>query len=240
MINRITAFLVILLTLASISIAGTKKLVINPKLEGGLGTLTVFDSKIVKIDSISKETPTNKPAYYNYKEMYPEGTKPYAILITGRVPDVSKRWVVAMTKDQAEFKAAFPKYKKLMTAGKRGEASRALHIATSMAVTTRAERRTSDGKATDHPAGVGEFFFEMDLLAFRNHGGYLTFLCFEPKPGDDIVDFGHGIEDGVRGELLVEEWKNDDEKLVDYRMHILKADVRKDFRPNKLTIIKTE
>lgn len=53
----------------------------------------------------------------------------------------------------------------------------------------------------------------------------LTFLSYEPKPGDDIVDFGYGISETVHGVLIIEEQPAQDGGRPEYTMRIIKAHV---------------
>lgn len=75
------------------------------------------------------------------------------------------------------------------------------------------------------PEKVGSFFYELLMIELENRGGCLTFLSYDPKPGDDIVDFGHGLEDTVRGVLMIEEQPAPDGGKPEYTMRIIKARV---------------
>ncbi len=211
------------------------ELIINPKLEGGIGAFPTLGSKIIKADTFVGPL-TTTTHYKDFKEMYPDGVKAVSLLITGKVPNPSKRWVVAMTKDEDEFKRAFPVYKALIADGKKREAFRVLHFARGMAVGAKVERYNSEGEKTGNVSSkVGNFFFDLDIMAIEAHGGYLTFLSYTPKPGDDIVDHGYGIEDTVHGVLVVEKFDNGDKNKIDYRMKVLKAEITSSYKPGEFT-----
>ena len=222
-------------------IAQESELIINPKLEGGLGHIPIMGGKIVKTDTMP-EPPKITVTHLNYQEILPDTIKAGSLLITGKVPNPSKRWVVAMTKDEDEFKQAFVQYKALIADGKKREAYRALHFARGLAVGTSVERYNSKGEKTGNvPAKVGNFFFDLSVRAIENHGGYLTFLCYTPKSGDDIVDRGYGIEDTVHGVLVIEKWENNDIDKIDYKMKVLKAEITSSYKPGEYTeIVKQE
>jgi hypothetical protein len=213
------------------------ELIINPKLEGGLGAFPIWGSRYVKTDTIVGPFPKTSTTHRkDFKELYPDGVKAVSLLITGKVPNPSKRWVVAMTKDEDEFKRVFPEYKALIADGKKREACQVLHFARGLAVGTSVKRYNSKGEKTGNlPSKVGNFFFDLDIMAIKNHGGYLTFLSYDPKPGDDIVDYGYGIEDTVHGVLLVEKYEDGDKDKIDYRMKVLKAEITSSYRPGEFT-----
>lgn len=68
------------------------------------------------------------PKKYKMSDYVPPDAPPLALLITGMVPDPSRRWVVAVTRDEEEFQRTFPEYRRLMAAGNRLEASQLLHM----------------------------------------------------------------------------------------------------------------
>jgi len=202
-------------------------LIINPKLKGGLGILPLVGAcRIVREDTMPpgwREKVQHK--VYHMKDYIPENAPPDALLITGIVPDASRRYIVAVTKDEAEFQSAFPEYKRLIAEGKHMEAGQVLHICSSVGVSTKVESFWGGKKTRDMPEKVGSFFFEFSLLALRDWGGCLTFLSYQPKPGDDVVDFGYGLGDTIHGVLMVEANPVKEGERPTYTMRIIKAKV---------------
>lgn len=228
MFNRLIILVLVVLFIPQYAMGQKDEdLIINPQLKGGVGALPFFGStKIVKGDTMPPGWRENRtPKKYKMSDYVPPDAPPVALLITGMVPDPSRRWVVAVTRDEEEFQRVFPEYRRLMAEGNRREASQVLHIAKGMAVSTKVTGFWGGKKTKDMPEKVGSFFFELDMMAFRKHGGCLTFLSYEPKPGDDIVDFGYGIGETVHGVLMIEEKPAEDGGKPEYKMRVIKAQV---------------
>lgn len=226
--RMMTAILSLMLLSRAVIGQEQEKLIINPRLKGGLGALPfIGNSKNVREDTMPqgwREKKRNK--IYHMRDIIPPNAPPHGLLITGMVPDASKRYVVAVTRDEAEFYRAFPEYKRLIAEGKYMEAGNALHICTGIAVSTKVESFWGHARMGDLPEKAGSFFFEFNLLALREWGGWLTFLSYRPKPGDDVVDFGYGLEDAVCGVLLIEERQPAQEGgKTEYAMTVIKAKV---------------
>ncbi len=202
-------------------------LIINPKLKGGLGAMPFFgDTRAVREDTMPPDwRQKNQPKVRNWRDFIPPNAPPSDLLITGRVPDRTRRYVVAVTKDEAEFQKAFPEYKRLVAEGKYMEAGQVLHICSSISVATKVERFSGGVKTGDVPEKVGIFRFEFSLVAFQDWGGCLTFLSYEPKPGDDVVDFGYGLSDAIHGVLMIEQQPAKEGESPEYSMRIIKAKV---------------
>jgi hypothetical protein len=202
-------------------------LIINPKLKGKLGALPFFgEGKIVRSDTMPPGWRENRPhKVYKMSDYIPPDAPPHGLLITGIVPDATKRYVVAITKDEEEFRRAFPEYKRLVAEGRRQAAGGILCVSRRISVSEKVEGFWGGKKTRDMPEKVGSFFYELLMIEFKNRGGCLTFLSYEPKPGDDIVDFGHGLEDIVRGVLMIEEHPAPDGGKPEYTMRIIKARV---------------
>ena len=201
-------------------------LIINPKLKGGLGFLPfVGDTRPVLIDTMPPGWKPKAVTTIKYSDYIPQNAPPFALLITGKVPDRTKRYVVAITKDEAEFQRAFPMYKRLVAEKKFMEAEQALHICSNIAVATKVERFSTGGKVGDVPEKAGTFRFQFDLIALKDKGGCLTFLSYEPKPGDDVVDFGYGLDDTIHGVLMIEQLPTGEGAKPEYSMRVIKAKV---------------
>jgi len=237
-------FMIIVCTaVISVSVAAEEgELIINPKLEGGIGAFPIRGSKIVRRDTLPENFKPQKTTKFNFQEMYPDGVEPVGLLITGKVPYPSRRWVVAVTRDEEEFNNSFTQYRNLVRAGKGREAFRALHLARNIAVGTKVIRKDGSGSAENVPEKVGSFFFDMSIRELEKHGGYLTFLSYEPSEQDDVVPCALDIEKStVHGAVLVEKVQDNDPELVDYRMKILRARITDSYRPGKLNqIVKVE
>ena len=203
-----------------------ESLIINPKLKGGLGSLPfVGDTRPVRVDTMPPGWKPQKVTKVNYGDYIPPNAPPSDLLITGMVPDGTRRYVVAVTKDEAEFQRAFPEYKRLIAEGKYREAGQVLLVCSSIGVSTKVESFWGGKKTRDMPEKVGSFFFEFSMLAFRDWGGCLTFLSYEPKPGDDVVDFGYGLSDTIHGVLMIEQQPTKEGERPKYTMKIIKAKV---------------
>jgi hypothetical protein len=202
-----------------------ENLIINPKLKGGLGALNLLASKIVRRDTMPPGWRGEKSTKFRMSEIIPPDAPPHGLLITGIVPDATKRYVVAITRDEDEVRRAFPEYKRLVAEGKHQEAGGVLCISTRIAVSEKVEGFWGGQKTRDMPEKVGSFFCELLMIEFKNRGGCLTFLSYDPKPGDDIVDFGHGLEDTIRGVLMIEEQPAVEGGKPEYTMRIIKARV---------------
>jgi hypothetical protein len=203
-----------------------ESLIINPKLKGGLGSLPfVGDTRPVRVDTMPPGWKPQKVTKVNYGDYIPPNAPPSDLLITGMVPDGTRRYVVAVTKDEAEFQRAFPEYKRLIAEGKYREAGQVLLVCSSIGVSTKVESFWGGKKTRDMPEKVGSFFFEFSLLAFQDRGGCLTFLSYEPKPGDDVVDFGYGLSDTIHGVLMIEQQPTKEGERPKYTMKIIKAKV---------------
>jgi hypothetical protein len=228
MLKGTSAFILVVLLLPACAAAqADEDLIINPRLKGGIGSVTFFHkSKIVRRDTMPPGWWDNRERRtHGVKDYVPPDAPPTALLITGMVPDPSRRWVVAVTRDEEEFRSAFPEYRRLVAEGRRREAAQVLHIARGMAVSTKVTGFWGNEKTRDLPEKVGSFFFEFDMMAFRKHGGCLTFLSYEPKRGNDTVDFGYGIGETVHGVLMIEEQPAADGGKPEYTMRIVKARV---------------
>jgi|GEM_PF-4001199 len=203
-----------------------ESLIINPKLKGGLGSLPfVGDTRSVRVDTMPPGWKPQKVTKVNYGDYIPPNAPPDALLIKGMVPDRTRRYVVAVTKDEAEFQKAFPEYKRLIAEGKYIEAGQVLHVCSSIGIATKVEGFSGGEKTGDIPEKVGSFFFEFNLLAFQDWGGCLTFLSYEPKPGDDVVDYGYGLSDTIHGVLMIEQQPIKEGERPEYSMRIIKAKV---------------
>lgn len=204
-------------------------LIIDPKLKGGLGLLPHIRSSnrlpgnILNVNEIPPGWKPQDTTRVNFRDIVPQDAPPDALLITGKVPDPSRRYVVAVTKDEAEFQRVFPEYKRLVAEGNHMEAGQVLRICTSIAVTTRVEGFVGGEKTGDVPRKIGTFRFEFGLLDFQDRGGCLTFLSYEPKPGDDVADFGYGLSDTIHGVLMIEQLQAAEGEKPQYSMRIIKA-----------------
>ena len=105
------------------------------------------------------------------------------------------------------------------------EAGQVLLVCSSIGVSTKVESFWGGKKTRDMPEKAGSFFFEFSMLAFRDWGGCLTFLSYEPKPGDDVVDFGYGLSDTIHGVLMIEQQPTKEGERPKYTMKIIKAKV---------------
>jgi len=210
---------------AALEAQGVEDLIINPKLKGTLGALPFYgEGKIVRSDTMPPGWRENRPRkVYKMSDYIPPDAPPHGLLITGIVPDAARRYVVAITKDEEEFRRAFPEYKRLVAEGKRQEAGGILCISTRIAVSEKVEGFWGGKKTRDIPEKVGSFFYELLMIEFKNRGGCLTFLSYDPKPGDDIVDFGNGLDDTIRGILMIEEQPALEGGKPEYTMRIIKA-----------------
>jgi len=225
--RRFIIMIIGVMLLATSLIAEEKEaIIINPKLEGGIGILPfVGDTRAVRVDTMPPGWKPQKVTKVNYHDYIRPNAPPDALLITGMVPDRTKRYVVAVTKDEAEFQRAFLEYKRLIAEGKYMEAGQVLLICSSMGVSTKVESFQGGKKTGNVPQKVGKFFFEFNLLAFRDRGGCLTFLSYEPKPGDDVVDVGYGLSDTICGVLMIEQQPTKEGERPEYTMKIIKAKV---------------
>ncbi len=238
MFARLSLIYLMLILIPAVIVAKDHSLIINPKLEGGIGAFPIGAAgfKLVNGDTVEDRSSISKTTHYNYKEMYPDGVDAVALMITGKVPDPSRRWMVAVTRDREQFENSFAEYRNLMARGKRREAAGTLHISRGMRVGTRVVRyHSEEGKVGEVAEKVGNFIFEFDIDVFEKYGGYLTFLSYRPGEGDDIVDFGYGIDDTVHGELIVEKCAKEDKKDVGYRMKVVKAGIKGNYRPGRYT-----
>lgn len=215
--------LVILLCPVAVFTQDPGDLIINPKLMGGVGGLPFVGPKIVKIDSTNP--PKKTGSVTRQKEYYfpTKPTRPSGLLITGMVPDATRRWVVAVTHNEEEFQSKFPEYLRLLSEGKRREAARVLFISRHVGVATKVENFWGGVKTRDMPEKVGSFFLELYMSEFDAFGGCLTFLSYVPREGDDIVDYGYGLENRVHGVLMIEEHKGEGDEKAEYTMQIIKA-----------------
>jgi len=220
MIKKILLTSVAITALLTTSVNAQGSLIIDPMLKGGIGAIPFrYNARIVWGDTVKNRVRRRKRSGTGYKA---EGSPAVAILITGKVPDVSKRYVVAVTKDKEDFKRRFAEFKKKLSEGKRTEAAWALHLSRGLRVATKVERY-EDGKKIGEPENkIGTFFLELQILELKNHGGYLTILGYEPRQGDDIVDYGYGLTDKIYGELQLDMTELEDGRRK-FVMKVIKA-----------------
>jgi len=200
-----------------------EKLIINPKLKGGLGALPFPPCKIVRVDTMPPGWRGDKKTSWKASDYVSPDDLPVSLLITGIVPDATKRYVVAVTKDEAEFQQAFREYMQLRGTDKCREAFAKLHVLRSISVSKKVERFWGHEKGEEIPEEAGSFFLELSIFAYRKHGGCLTFLSYDPKPGDDVVDLGYGLNDTIHGVLMIEDQAAEEGEKPEYTMRIIKA-----------------
>ena len=202
MLKRILllSFFVTVLSATIVRAQGLTNLIIDPKLKGGVGAFPLGSAKVVFRDTL--KGPVVRKRHVSGSRI--DGGGLVSILIEGMVPDARKRYVVAITKNKEEFLQNFPKYQKLVKEGRRREAGGTLHILRGMQVATKVEKYSNNKKLGEIPQEVGTFFLEVPVIALKKSGGYLTILGYDPKAGDDIVDFGYGLENHIYGELQID------------------------------------
>jgi hypothetical protein len=228
MVCNCVALLALVLALAPVqegaSTSDSNALIINPRIMSTVGAVLLHGPNMVRSDSVPQAR-TGKSVYGPTK--LPEPTGPSSLLITGIVPDASKRWVVAVTHDEKEFQDKFPGFQLLLSEGKFTEAGQVLYLERNISVSTKVESFWGGVKTKDMPEEIGSFFLDLGMDVFREHGGCLTFLSFVPRLGDDVVGYGNGIEETVRGVLLIEEHQTADKRKPEYTMQIIKARIMK-------------
>ncbi|MBD3423824.1 MAG: hypothetical protein GF417_05245, partial [Candidatus Latescibacteria bacterium] len=96
------------MVIITVSVAAEEsELIIDPKLQGSIGALPIIGSSFAKKDTLPDDYQINKTTHLNFREMYPDGMEPVGLLIRGKVPYPSRRWVVAVTRDEEEFNTSF-------------------------------------------------------------------------------------------------------------------------------------
>ncbi|MBD3425221.1 MAG: hypothetical protein GF417_12360, partial [Candidatus Latescibacteria bacterium] len=95
--------IICIMIIAVSAAAGENELIINPRLAGGLGAFPIMGSKVVSGDTVKAGKPGDTTVNnIDFREMFPDGVEPVGLLIRGKVPYPSRRWVVAMTRDEEE------------------------------------------------------------------------------------------------------------------------------------------
>ena len=146
-------------------------------------------------------------------------------MVKGRVPDLQKRWAVAVTKDAEEFQNALPEFRRLVSEGKWMEARQLLHISTEVNVSTRSEAFVDGEKTGDLPGEVGRFWFSLSTPDYQKYGGYLTFLTYTEDPDFRSVGLGKDIGEATHGEVLIRTAPGEHGYKYGYGMDIVKAKV---------------
>ena len=210
----------VLLILSSTTMAQQEgKLVINPKLLGGLGRgipVTHFpNGHWVRRDEHSGS--------YIIPKLPPRKSKrPEELLIIGTVPDIHKRWAIVLTHDEAELYQKLIEYRDLKSRGKINSPRNNLYVK-NLSVATKVTSFFGDVKVKDMPEKAGSFFLTVRPGEIDEHGNLITFLSYTPLEGGDIVDVGDDFGEEINGMLLITETTRQEDSALVYKMEVIKA-----------------
>ncbi len=201
-----------------------EELIINPTV-GGYGAIQVGPGTILKRDpNFIGPMPQRGSTHYDSlagtdkQEDWPAGA-----LVMGRVPNIGKKWAVAVTKDEAEFQQAFPEFKRLIAEGNIREAKQVLHICTRIDVASSVEEFLGNEKTRDVPEDVGRFWFMLSTNEYLQFGGYLTFLSFTPDPENPMIGIGGDIGEKIHGTLKITTAEGNKWYKHQFAMEVIKA-----------------
>ena len=202
-----------------------EELIINPTI-GGYSSMPILGSRMIRSDSFVGPIPAQGETRYDrIPGTETQGEWPDGVLVKGRVPNIGKRWAVAVTRDEAEFLQALPEFKRLMAEGRQREARQILHISTSINIASSVEEFLGDVKTRDVPEEVGRFWFMLSTNEYLKYGGCLTFLSFTPDPDYPTIGIGQDIGEKIHGKLMITTVEGDQYFKNRFGMEIVKAKI---------------
>ncbi len=200
-----------------------EELIINPTV-GGYSSMPILGSRMIRSDSFVGPLPTKGETRYDrIPGTEKQGEWPDGVLVKGRVPNIGKRWAVAVTRDEAEFLQALPEFKRLMAEGRQREAQQILHISTSINIASSVEEFLGEEKTRDVPEDIGRFWFMLSTIEYQKYGGYLTFLSFTPDPGNPMIGIGSDIGEKIHGALRITTTGGNQFYKNHFAMEVIKA-----------------
>ncbi len=100
-----------------------------------------------------------------------------------------------------------------------------LYISTNISVSTKIERFVDREKIDDVPEKIGTFFFTLDTIEFKNHGGHLTFLSYTPDAIDPVANLGKDIGETIHGIIDVVTVERKHGFKYGYGMNVVLAEI---------------
>jgi len=219
--NKLIAILLTLIFLFSSSTTAQHpgKLVINPKLLGGLGRgipVTDFpNGHWVRRDE-------HGGSYIIPKLPPRKSNKPEELLIIGVVPDIHKRWAIVLTHDKAELYQKLIEYRDLKSRGEIRSPRKMMYVK-NISVATKVTSFFGEVKVKDMPEKAGSFFLTVMPGELEKYGYFITFVSYTPREGGDIVDLGDDFGEETNGMLWLTETDRPEDGALTYTMKVVEA-----------------
>jgi len=213
----------------------TGKLIINPKLMGGLGSIPVTNF----LNGYWVRRDEHSGTYIVPKLPPRKSNKPEEILITGMVPDYSKRWSIIITHNEAELQQKLLEYKNLKKQRKISNPRQVMYIK-NIAVATEVKSFFGGAKVKDMPEEAGTFFLTVMPIELEKHGNLITFISHTPQKCADIVDVGEDFGEEINGMLLLEETVGEADSSLTYNLKVVKANLTDEKLRNQTYVVRKQ
>jgi len=209
------------------------RLVINPKLMGGLGGFPVThfsDGYWLKRDERS--------GTYVVPKLPPrKSLRPDELLIVGAVPDIHKRWAIVLTHSEVELYQKLNEYRELKARGEKTHPRKIMYIK-NISVATKVTSFFGGVKVKEMPEKAGSFFLTISPRAMDRFGHIITFISHSPEEGGDIVDVGDDFGEEINGMLSISESVNPEDSSITYKMNVIEAKLTEENLKEQIYVVK--